>query len=162
FRWFGTDTDITDQRNAQEALQTFNERLEREVEARTRELSVANDRLQNEINQREKTKEQLRQAQKMEAVGQLTGGVAHDFNNLLAVISGNLQMLQRRLEKGEVRAVHRYLDGAAEGVSRASTLTQRLLAFSRQQPLSPRPLDFNKLVSGMSELLRRTIGENIQ
>jgi len=162
FGWFGTDTDITDQRNAQEALQTFNERLEREVEARTRELSVANDRLRNEINQREKTKEQLRQAQKMEAVGQLTGGVAHDFNNLLAVISGNLQMLQRRLEKGEVRAVHRYLDGAAEGVSRASTLTQRLLAFSRQQPLSPRPLDFNKLVSGMSELLRRTIGENIQ
>jgi CheY-like chemotaxis protein len=97
----------------------------------------------------------------MEAVGQLTGGVAHDFNNLLAVISGNLQMLQRRMDRAELGALHRYVEAATEGISRASALTQRLLAFSRQQPLAPKPLDVNKLVSSMSELLRRTIGEHI-
>ncbi len=160
-RWVGTDTDITEQRLAQETLQTFSARLEREVEQRTRELLLTNERLKSEIDHREKAEEQLRQSQKMEAIGQLTGGVAHDFNNVLAIISGNLELLQRRFDKGEPGGIERYADGISEGVKRAAALTQRLLAFARQQPLAPRPIDPNKLVSGMSELLRRTLGEHI-
>lgn len=105
--------------------------------------------------------EQLRQSQKMEAVGQLTGGIAHDFNNMLAVVIGSLDMLKRRMVDGEVRHL-RLVQNAMEGATRAAGLTQRLLAFSRQQALKPEPIDANKLVSGMSELLRRTITENIR
>jgi signal transduction histidine kinase len=107
-----------------------------------------------------KTEEALRQAQKMEAVGQLTGGVAHDFNNMLAVIIGSLDLAQRRLAKGAV-GIERHLHNAREGAERAASLTQRLLAFSRQQPLAPRVLNANRLVSEMSDLLRRTLGETI-
>ena len=88
----------------------------------------------------------------MEAVGQLTGGIAHDFNNMLAVIMGGLNLLQRKLARGETD-VERFVEGAIDGAQRAATLTQRLLAFSRQQALSPEPLVINKLVAGMSELL---------
>ena len=102
----------------------------------------------------------LRQVQKMEAVGQLTGGIAHDFNNMLAIIVGSLDIASRRLAKGE-SDIERYLDHAREGAARATVLTQRLLAFSRQQPLAPKATDCNRLVSGMSELLRRTLGETI-
>ncbi|WP_376095408.1 PAS domain-containing protein [Roseomonas sp. CCTCC AB2023176] len=105
--------------------------------------------------------EQLRQAQKMEAVGQLTGGIAHDFNNMLAVVMGGLALMRRRLERGETD-VMRYVDAAMEGAGRAAALTQRLLAFSRQQSLSPSPLEVNALVAGMSELLGRTLGERIR
>jgi len=108
-----------------------------------------------------RTEGQLRQAQKMEAIGQLTGGIAHDFNNMLAVVIGGLNLTQRRLSRGDMN-VAQYLDAAMDGATRASSLTQRLLAFSRQQPLEPKVIDANKLVASMTELLTRTLGEHIQ
>jgi signal transduction histidine kinase/CheY-like chemotaxis protein len=107
------------------------------------------------------SREQLNQAQKMEAVGQLTGGIAHDFNNMLAIIIGSLDMARRRLTGAEHPTVSKCIKNATEGAERAAMLTSRLLAFSRQQPLEPRVIDPNKLVSGMSELLRSTIAEPI-
>jgi PAS domain S-box-containing protein len=109
----------------------------------------------------EETQEALRQAQKMEAVGQLTGGVAHDFNNLLQVVVGNLETLQRRLPDNLGR-LKRAADNAMAGAQRAANLTQHLLAFSRRQPLNPRPVAINKLVAGMSDMLRRTLGEHVE
>ncbi|HLL59049.1 MAG TPA: CHASE3 domain-containing protein, partial [Allosphingosinicella sp.] len=135
--------------------------LEQAVQERTRELSDANERLLAEAAEREAAEAQLRQVQKMEAVGQLTGGIAHDFNNMLAVVMGGLALLKRRLERGETDVV-RYVDAAMEGAGRAAALTQRLLAFSRRQALSPAPLDVNALVTGMTELLARTLGERIR
>jgi len=109
----------------------------------------------------EETQEALRHAQKMEAVGQLTGGVAHDFNNLLQVVVGNLETLQRRLPDNLGR-LKRAADNAMAGAQRAANLTQHLLAFSRRQPLNPRPVAVNKLVAGMSDMLRRTLGEHVE
>lgn len=103
----------------------------------------------------------LRQAQKMETLGQLTGGVAHDFNNLLQVVVGNLELLQRALPDDQPR-LKRAADNAMAGAERAAVLTQRLLAFSRRQPLSPQPMDPNRLVAGMSDLFQRTLGETIE
>lgn len=103
----------------------------------------------------------LRQAQKMEAIGQLTGGIAHDFNNMLAVIVGSLDLLARRIGVGDVRSA-RYLSAATDGARRATLLTQRLLAFSRQQPLRPEPIDVNQLVAGISDLLRHSLGADVQ
>ena len=100
--------------------------------------------------------------QKVEAIGQLTGGIAHDFNNMLAVVIGSLDMAQKRLDKGETPRAMRLVDNAMEGAQRAARLTARLLAFSRQQPLEPQAIDANKLVGGMSEILRRTIGDDIR
>ncbi len=108
-----------------------------------------------------RAEEQLRQAQKMEAVGQFTGGVAHDFNNLLQVVMGNLEVLQRNLPTGADR-LQRSADNAMRAARRAAVLTQRLLAFSRRQPLAPRPTDANALVVGMSDLLARTLGETVR
>ena len=105
--------------------------------------------------------EQLRQAQKMEAVGQLTGGVAHDFNNMLAVVSGSLELLDRRTSIDDPRA-KTLISAALEAARRAGNLTQRLLAFSRQQPLKPEVVDPNKLVAGMSDLFRHSLGADIQ
>jgi PAS domain S-box-containing protein len=103
----------------------------------------------------------LRQSQKMEAVGQLTGGIAHDFNNMLAVVMGSLELLGRRLPDADPRT-KRYIDSALDGARRAALLTQRLLAFSRQQPLQPAPIDANKLVSGMSDLLHHSLGAAVK
>jgi len=115
-----------------------------------------------DVTQRRRAEEALRQAQKMEAIGQLTGGVAHDFNNLLTIIVGSLETLRRQLQPGAAgAALQRPLDSAMRGAQRAASLTQRLLAFSRQQPLDPKPVDLSRLVSGMSDLLRRSIGEQI-
>ncbi len=108
-----------------------------------------------------RTEETLRQSQKMEAVGQLTGGIAHDFNNMLTAVGGSLELLGRRTSASDERS-HRYIETALEGVRRASTLTQRLLAFSRQQPLKPEAIDLNKLVAGMSDLLRHSLGSAIR
>ena len=118
-----------------------------DVKAREKELEEAQDA--------------LRQSQKMEAVGQLTGGIAHDFNNMLAVVIGSLDLLGRRMGSADARA-RRYVDAAKEASRRAALLTQRLLAFSRQQPLKPEPIDTNKLVAGMSELLRGSLGGEVR
>jgi len=104
---------------------------------------------------------QLRQSQKMEAVGQLTGGLAHDFNNLLTGVSGSLELLQARIAQGRLNDVDRYVNAAQGAAKRAAALTHRLLAFSRRQTLDPKPTSVNRLVRGMEELIRRTIGPEI-
>ncbi|HEY2049061.1 MAG TPA: CHASE3 domain-containing protein [Caulobacteraceae bacterium] len=132
----------------------------RQTNQRLLALHEANARLTAEAEARAKAEDQMRQMQKMEAVGQLTGGIAHDFNNMLAVVIGSLDLARRRFFSDPDRTLAG-IDNAMEGAARAAALTARLLAFSRQQPLAPSPLDPNRLVSGMSELLRRTIGENM-
>src|ERR1700733_3858447 len=124
-------------------------------------LAAANRLLLDQIGRREAAESQLRQSQKMQALGQLTGGIAHDFNNMLGVIMGSLDLVMRRIAKGDF-AIQRFLNAAAVATERAATLTQRLLAFARQQPLSPQPLDANKMIGNMSELLHSTLGEHIQ
>jgi signal transduction histidine kinase/CheY-like chemotaxis protein len=124
-------------------------------------LALTNAKLVEEAARRERIEEQFRQSQKMETLGQLTGGIAHDFNNMLAIIIGSLNILKRRLSRGE-DGVERFIDGALDGAERAALLTHRLLAFSRQQPLAPEVVDINKLVAGMSEMLRRTLGEGLR
>ncbi len=115
-----------------------------------------------EVSERRRAEEALRQAQKMEGIGQLTGGVAHDFNNLLTIIVGSLETVRRQIHTGfDVANIEHLIDSAMRGAQRAASLTQRLLAFSRQQPLDPKPIDVSRLVSGMSDLLHRTIGEQI-
>ena len=135
--------------------------LEREVAARTAELAEANKRLRAEAVERERMEADLRQSQKMEAVGQLTGGIAHDFNNLLTGIVGSLDLMQKRLAKGQIGNLQRYMDAAVGSANRAAALTHRLLAFARRQPLDPRPTNANALIIGMTDLLRRTISESI-
>ncbi|MDG2535414.1 CHASE3 domain-containing protein [Sphingomonas sp. HITSZ_GF] len=122
---------------------------------------AAHARLIAETEQREIAEAQLRQLSKMESIGQLTGGIAHDFNNMLAIVIGSLDMAKRRVGKDPAKAAHS-IDNALQGAERAAQLTSRLLAFARRQPLAPGALDANKLVAGMSELLRRTIGETIR
>jgi signal transduction histidine kinase len=137
--------EIEARRRAEKALQRANETLE--------------ERVADEIRQRQEIEEALRQSQKMEAIGQLTGGIAHDFNNLLTVIGGNLETMERRLPGDD--PLQRMVTAALRGTSRAAVLTQRLLAFSRRQPLVPQVVAINRLVAGMSELLQRTLGETI-
>ncbi|RUX08109.1 response regulator, partial [Mesorhizobium sp. M2A.F.Ca.ET.037.01.1.1] len=133
----------------------------REVADAQDALSAKNAALLNEIYTREKAESQLRQVQKMEAVGQLTGGIAHDFNNMLAVITSAMNLAQRKLARGE-HDVQSFVEAAADAAARAANLTARLLAFSRQQPLAPQIIDANRLVTGMSNLLRRTLGHAIE
>jgi len=125
------------------------------------ELAISNRDLQKQIEQREEVESQLRQAQKMEAIGQLTGGIAHDFNNMLGVVMGSLDLMGRRIKNGDF-AIDRFLEAASQATVRAAALTHRLLAFARQQPLEPKPIDVNNLISGMSDLMRSTLGEQIQ
>ena len=114
-----------------------------------------------DVSHQRELEERLRQAQKMEAVGQLTGGLAHDFNNLLTGISGALEMMQVRLKQGRIADLPRYIGAAQTGAGRAAALTHRLLAFSRRQPLDPRPVDVVRLIAGMEELVRGTLGPGI-
>lgn len=131
----------------------------------TQQLRNLNTTLEQQVTERteqlRRNEEALRQSQKMEAVGQLTGGVAHDFNNILQVITGNVDILCRGLSAESPRLI-RAAQNAMAGAKRAAALTQRLLAFSRRQPLDPKPIDVNALVSGMSDLLHRTLGETIE
>ncbi|HEX3858497.1 MAG TPA: ATP-binding protein [Pseudolabrys sp.] len=158
-RVLGVSVDITDRKRELAELRSFTETLEEAVKERTRELEAENAA-------RIRAEELLRQAQKMDAVGQLTGGVAHDFNNLLTVVLGGLEMIERQIPamntSPAVARIVRGKDMAIEGVRRAAKLTSRLLAFARQQPLEPKNVDANKLVSAVCELLRQTLGEAVQ
>lgn len=129
------------------ALRSLNDTLEQRVAARTAELMQA--------------EEKLRQSQKMEAVGQLTGGLAHDFNNLLAGISGALELMNTRIAQGRWNDVDKYIVTAQGAAKRAAALTHRLLAFSRRQTLDPQPTDVNRLMKGMTDLIQRTVGPSI-
>lgn len=139
--------ELARRRAAEAELQTLNADLEA--------------RITREVAERSKAEDALRQAQKMEAVGQLTGGVAHDFNNLLTVIIGGLETVRRSKPGDEVR-VARAIDMAMQGAERAASLTSRLLAFSRRQPLKPQPVELNVVVRNMTELLHRTLGEDVE
>ncbi len=130
------------------ALRALNETLEQRVAERTAALI--------------QTEDKLRQSQKMEAVGQLTGGLAHDFNNLLAGISGALELMSLRLSQGRFDDIDRYMASAQGAAKRAAAVTHRLLAFSRRQTLDPRPIDVNVLMEGMTELIQRTVGPGIR
>jgi signal transduction histidine kinase len=142
---------------SQFAMSTAN----RQLEAQARELSEANLTLQSEMRERAKAEEALRQSQKMEAVGQLSGGIAHDFNNFLTIIKGNLHLLKRRLAQGQTD-VHKYVDSAIEGVDRAVSVTQRVLAFSRRQPLTPEPNNLSQLVTDALPLIRQSVGPRVE
>ena len=126
----------------------------------SRALFRANAELTAEMAERAKAEAALRQSQKMEAIGRLTGGIAHDFNNMLAIVLGSLDLLIRRHPDADARLL-RLANNAAEGARRAAALTQRLLAFSRLQPLNPAPSDISRSIKDMSDLLRRTLGEDI-
>jgi PAS domain S-box-containing protein len=125
------------------------------IEGHNARLAVVLD-----VTQRNIAEEQLRQAQKMEAIGQLTGGIAHDFNNLLAIIQGNIELVQERV-KGDPKLAE-MIDFALRASERGASLTKRLLAYSRQQPLAPKPVDIAVLIAGMTDLLRRALGETIE
>jgi signal transduction histidine kinase/CheY-like chemotaxis protein/Arc/MetJ-type ribon-helix-helix transcriptional regulator len=139
-----------------DALRHINADLARGAAA----LEQATVDLKGEVVGRLSAEEQVRQLQKLEAIGQLTGGIAHDFNNMLAVIIGGLNLIQTRLARGETD-VAKYVTGALDGATRAATLTQRLLAFSRQQPLAPETLDANLLIGGMTDILNRSLGDAV-
>ena len=154
--------DIDEQKRSQEALAQAAQKLEQEVDARTRELREALARLEAEAEERARAEEALRQAQKMEAVGQLTGGIAHDFNNMLTGIIGAIDILKRRIATGRLDDLDRFMDAASTSAQRAAGLTARLLAFSRRQSLDSRPTDVGKLIHSLEDLLRRTMSESIE
>lgn len=143
----GTCADITARRQAEKALSDLNETLEARVAA--------------EVAERSRVEDTLHQAQKMEAVGQLTGGIAHDFNNLLTGVIGSLELMQRRRRSGDETNDERYITAAVTSAQRAAALTQRLLAFSRRQTLDLKPLEVNPLVASLEDLLHRTTREDI-
>jgi methyl-accepting chemotaxis protein len=138
--------EIAERAKVEAALSELNQSLEERIAARSLELEKAN--------------EQLRQSQKMEAIGQLTGGVAHDFNNVLQVISGNLQLLQMSL--AGIAAAQRRLETARFAADRGAKLSSQLLAFARRQPLQPAPTNIGRVLRGMDDMLRRALGESVQ
>ena len=138
------------------------ETLEHQVALRTAELETALDALRVQMAERERVEAALRQSQKMEAVGQLTGGLAHDFNNMLTGIAGSLELMQARIAQGRAEEIGRYLTAAAASAERAAALTHRLLAFSRRQTLNPKPTDVRGLIDGMAELIHGTVGPGVR
>lgn len=159
-RMVGVSSDISTRKTAEDQLRTQNETLEARVAARTEELEDAHRATLVQIAQREAAETKLRQSQKMEMIGQLTGGVAHDFNNLLMAVLGNLDLLKKHL--GDDPRAMRLIDGALQGAHRGASLTQRLLAFARKQDLTLAVTDLADLVRGMTHLIERTIGTTIE
>jgi signal transduction histidine kinase len=139
--------------------ETFAAQLEDQVRERTRQLEQANEQLRQQIAERRQVEAALQQAQKMEVIGQMTGGVAHDFNNLLTAVLGNLELATRR---GKDENIRRYLEGATQAAQRGSKITSQLLAFSRTQRLQTEPIDLNSIVATMGDLLFRTIGATVR
>ncbi len=160
FRLVGVTSDITDRKLADEVQRSLNEMLEERVAQRTAELKQAHAAMLQEIAQRERAEEELRQTRKLEMIGQFTGGVAHDFNNLLMAVLGNLELLAKH-HAGDARAL-RLIEGARQGAQRGATLTQRLLAFARRQELQVATHDIPALVRGMSDLLERSLGAGVE
>jgi PAS domain S-box-containing protein len=156
--FIGVGHDITQSKEAESALREVNETLEKRVAERTADLSAALDRLQSEVGERLRAEEALRQAQKMEAVGQLTGGIAHDFNNLLTPIMGGLEMIASKLEDPRLK---RLATAALEASRRGAKLTSQLLAFSRIQRIEMVPVAVNEVIAKMRTLLRHTIGAGV-
>jgi len=150
---------LAERERAEKQLRELADTLEQKVAERTRDLASANDRLTAEIAERERAEARLIQAQKMEAIGQLTGGIAHDFNNLLSVVVGSLDLVLRRCDD---EAVLRLARNALKAADRGANLTAQLLAFSRRQRLSPVAIDINEVIAGMREMMARTIGPQIQ
>jgi len=132
-----------------------------QLSRRHQQLTSVNSRLHDEMEERRKTEEALRQSHKMEAVGQLSGGIAHDFNNLIMIVKGNLRLLRRKLGEDQSQAAT-YITSADEALDRAAYLTQRILAFSRRQPLTPQRVNLSTLAEGLTELLRHSVGEKIE
>ncbi len=159
-RLVGVSADITDRKARQEALTKLNEMLEERVAARTAELTEAHAAVLAEIEQRERAEEQLRQAQKMEMIGKLTGGVAHDFNNLLMAVLGNLDLLLKQMPDDPKTT--RLVTRAMQGAQRGAALTQRLLAFARRQELKVEPRNLADLVRGAADLIERSAGAQIE
>lgn len=159
-RLVGVSSDVTARKVSEEALRQLNETLEERVRARTDELERAHAAVLSEIEQRERAERKLLQAQKVEMIGQLTGGVAHDFNNLLMAVLANLDLLRKHLPNDPRTA--RLVGGALQGVQRGAALTQRLLAFARQQDLQLEPRDLAEVVRGMSDLIDRAVGSGIE
>jgi PAS domain S-box-containing protein len=151
----------TDRRRYEQELLEARAAAQRAAEELKELNATLEERVALAVQEKTAAESALHQAQKIEALGHLTGGVAHDFNNMLAVVIGGLNMAQRRIARGNVEDVPKLLAAAMDGATRAATLTQRLLAFSRQQPLSPEPVDANKLVANMAEILNSTLGEII-
>jgi PAS domain S-box-containing protein len=159
-RFVGVSLDITERKTTEGALKTLNETLEERVAERTAELNQAHAAVLAEIQQRQRAEEQLRQSQKMDMIGQLTGGVAHDFNNLLMVVLANLTLLGK-LHSDDARTA-RLVDSALQGAQRGAVLTQRLLAFARRQELKLQPTNLADLLRGMSDLIERSAGSQIE
>lgn len=154
--------DVNERRAAEEALRSSEAQAHAAADALADLNATLEQRVQERTEKLMEAEEALRQSQKMEAIGQLTGGIAHDFNNLLQGINGALDMVQKRIAAGRIGDIDRFVQGAIASANRASALTHRLLAFSRRQPVNPRPLDTNHLIGTMEELLRRTIGEKLR
>jgi PAS domain S-box-containing protein len=159
-RLAGVSSDVTDRRSVEADLRHLNETLEERVAERTLDLQRAHASVLAQIEQRERAEEQLRQVQKIEMIGQLTGGVAHDFNNLLMAVLGNLELLRKHIPDDPKSA--RLIAGAMQGAERGATLTQRLLAFARRQDLRIEPKSLIDLVRGMADLLERSVGSQIE
>jgi PAS domain S-box-containing protein len=157
--FIGVAIDVTESKQAEAALRELNETLERRVDARTADLTQALNRLQAEVGERLRAEEALRQAQKMEAVGQLTGGIAHDFNNLLTPVMGGLELIAAKLEDPRLK---RIAETALESARRGAKLTGQLLAFSRIQRISIAPVAVNEVIGSMQSLLRHTIGRSVR
>jgi signal transduction histidine kinase len=132
-----------------------------QLSRRAQQLASVNTRLHEEMDERRKTEEALRQSHKMEAIGQLSGGIAHDFNNLIMIVKGNLRLLKRKLG-AEAEGAANYIASADEALDRAAHLTQRILAFSRRQPLTPQRVNLSTLAQGLSELIRHSVGERVE